>query len=105
MVHHHVAAFRRSVNHLGLPWPKRWRANFCDLGAALCVQRTLVVRGLARTLTGPQRAMRYADKRLRRFLGNERFNEKAMDAAGALWAAPATCAFCFLACRALLKSR
>jgi hypothetical protein len=81
VVQYHVAAFRRYVNQLGLPWPKRWRANFLDLGAALCVQRTLVVRSLARTLTGPQQAMRYADKRLRRFLGNERLDETAVDAA------------------------
>src|SRR5436305_14221264 len=59
VVHHHVAAFRRYVNQLGLPWPKRWRKNFLDLGAALCVQRTLVVRRLARTLTGPQPTMRH----------------------------------------------
>ena len=53
MVQHHVAAFRQYVNQLALPWPKPWRGNFRDLGAALCEQRTLVVRGLARALTGP----------------------------------------------------
>jgi hypothetical protein len=81
VVHHHVAAFRAYVNQLSLPWPKPWRRNFIDLGAGICTQRTLVVRGLARALTGPKEAMRYVDKRLRRFLGNERLDETALDGA------------------------
>jgi hypothetical protein len=81
VVHRHVAAFRAYVNHLSLPWPKPWRRNLIDVGAGVCTQQTLVVRGLARALTGPTETMRYVDKRLRRFLGNERLDEGALDAA------------------------
>ena len=81
MVHSHVGAFRVYVNQLSLPWSKPWRRNFCELGAGLCAQRTLVVRCLARGLTGPNKTMRSVDKRLRRFLGNERLDETALDAA------------------------
>jgi len=81
MVHFHVDAIRVYVNHLLLPWPKPWRRNFLDLAAGLCTQRTLVLRGLARALTGPTQSMRYVDKRLRRFLGNPRLDEAALDTA------------------------
>ena len=81
MIHHHVDAFRVYVNQLSLPWPKPWRRNFLDVGVGLCAQGTLVVRSLARALTGPKKSMRSADKRLRRFLGNERLDEAALDAA------------------------
>jgi len=77
----HYAAFRVYVNYLGLPWSKPWRENFLRLAVGLCIQRTLLVRGIARALTGPMESMRYSDKRLRRFLGNDRLDESALDAA------------------------
>lgn len=81
MLRDYCGAFAVYVNHLGLSWPKPWRKNFIELAAAVCVEQTLIVRGLARVLAGPVEAMRYVDKRIRRFLGNKRLDERALDAA------------------------
>src|SRR5437868_1108104 len=72
--HAYFAAFRLYVNHLGLSWRKTQRTNFLRLGAAFLQRRSLPVRRLARTLAGPGKAHRAQDKRLRRFLGNDRLD-------------------------------
>jgi hypothetical protein len=71
-------AFRHFVNQLHLPWRKTQRENLVRLGAAFLQRRSLPVRRLARTLAGPTPQVKAADKRLRRFLGNDRL---ALDAA------------------------
>jgi len=81
MFHAHYAAVRVFVHHLALPFPRHQRENFLRLGAAFLTRRSLPVRRLARTLAGPSRSHRAADKRLRRFLGNPRLDEPTRDAA------------------------
>jgi hypothetical protein len=61
-----------------VPWRKTQRENFRLLGAAFLQRRSLPLRRLARTLAGPTPQVKAADKRLRRFLGNDRL---ALDAA------------------------
>lgn len=77
----HVAGFRLFVNHLHLPWNRYQRQNLADLGGAFLKRPSLPIRRLARTLAGPSRALRAPDKRFRRFLGNPRLDEPALDAA------------------------
>jgi len=77
----HVATFRTFVNRLSLPWNRYQRENFLRLGAAFLQRRSLPLRRLARTLAGPNRSHRTADKRLRRFLGNPNLDQAAQDAA------------------------
>jgi hypothetical protein len=81
MFHAHYAAFRLFVHHLDLPFTRYQRDNFRLLGAAFLTRRSLPLRRLARTLAGPSRSHRAADKRLRRFLGNPRLDEATLDAA------------------------
>jgi Transposase DDE domain len=81
MFHAHYAAFRVFIHHLALPLTRYQRENFLRLGAAFLTRRSLPVRRLARTLAGPFRSHRAADKRLRRFLGNPRLDEPTLDAA------------------------
>jgi hypothetical protein len=78
MLTSYSAAFRHFVNQLHLPWRKTQRENFIRLGAAFLQRRSLPVGRLARTLAGPTPQVKAADKRLRRFLGNDRL---ALDAA------------------------
>jgi hypothetical protein len=81
MFHVHVATFRTFVNRLRLPWNVYQRANLIRLGAAVLTRRSLPVRRLARTIAGPTKSHRAADKRLRRFLGNPALGPAALDAA------------------------
>lgn len=81
MFHAHYAAFGLFVHPLSLPFTRYQHENFRRLGAALLTRRSLPVRRLARTLAGPSRSHRAADKRLRRFLGNSRLDEPTLDAA------------------------
>ena len=69
-----TAAVRRYVNALALPWHKPQRKNLLCLTEAFLRERRLPIRRLARALSGPQLAQRYADRRLRRFLGNDRLD-------------------------------
>jgi hypothetical protein len=81
MFHPYFAAFRTYVKQLKIPWHPYQMENLRRLGGAFLERRSLPVRRLARTLAGPGPKHRAADKRLRRFLGNERLGEKAQDAA------------------------
>lgn len=81
MVHSYCAAFRVFVKQLGLPWHRNQRANLVLLGGAFLSRRSLPVRRLARAVAGPGKQLRAVDKRFRRFLGNNRLNEEAQDAA------------------------
>jgi Transposase DDE domain len=82
VVHAYSAAFRTYVQHLSLPWSKPQRGNLIRLAAAFLVARgSLPIRRLARALAGPGEAHRYADHRLRAFLGNKRLDNAALDAA------------------------
>jgi hypothetical protein len=81
MCHTYFAAFRTYVKHLKLPWHHYQMENLQRLGGAFLERRSLPVRRLARTIAGPGPKHRAADKRLRRFLGNPRLDEKAQDAA------------------------
>lgn len=81
MFHAHVSAFRTFVNRLRLPWNTYQQENLVRLGAAVIQRRSLPVRRLARTIAGPSRNHRAADKRLRRFLGNPALGPAALDAA------------------------
>jgi hypothetical protein len=68
------AAVRHYVNALELPWHKPQRKNLLWLTEAFLREQRLPIRRLARALSGPQLAQRYADRRLRRFLGNDRLD-------------------------------
>jgi hypothetical protein len=68
------AAVRQYVNALELPWHKPQRKNLLWLTEAFLREQRLPIRRLARALSGPQLAQRYADRRLRRFLGNDRLD-------------------------------
>jgi hypothetical protein len=81
MLHAHVSAFRTFVNRLRLPWNRYQQENLLRLGAAVIQRRSLPIRRLARTLAGPTKSHRAADKRLRRFLGNPALGPAALDAA------------------------
>jgi Transposase DDE domain len=81
MFHAHVSAFRTFVNRLRLPWNAYQQENLVRLGAAVIQRRSLPLRRLARTIAGPTKNHRAADKRLRRFLGNPALDQAALDAA------------------------
>jgi hypothetical protein len=74
MLRSYTTAFRHFVNQLCLPWRKTQRENFIRLGGAFLVRRHVALRRLARTLAGPTPRAKAADKRLRRFLGNDRLH-------------------------------
>ena len=74
MLQSHRTAFTHFVNRLDLPWRKTQRANLILWGSAFLTRQSLPVRRLARTLAPLPRQARHADKRLRRFLGNERLH-------------------------------
>ena len=75
MVRAYSTAFAHFVNQLALPWRKTQRANLVLLGAAVLASHCLAVRRLARALAGPHhQALKATDKRLRRFLGNDRLH-------------------------------
>lgn len=67
-----LAAFRTFLRAVRLPWSKPQQGNLALLAAAFFHKRTLAIRPLARGLAGPAQAQQPMDKRLRRFLGNEK---------------------------------
>lgn len=67
-------AFRRFLKEMKLPWRKTQCENLTRFAAALMATRGLPVRRAARAIAGPSQSVRYADRRLRRFLGNERLD-------------------------------
>jgi hypothetical protein len=67
-------AFQHFLNRLQIPWRKTQRANLVDFASGVLATRGLPVRRVARALTGPVIAVRYTERRLRRFLGNERLD-------------------------------
>lgn len=69
-------AFRLFVQRLDLPWHKPQRNNLIMLATAFARERSLPVRRLARAMAGPGRAQRHVDKRIRRFLGNEKLDRE-----------------------------
>lgn len=70
----HRTAFRHFVKRLQLPWRKTQRDKLILWGTAFLARRSLPVRRLARTLAPDPRGAKHLDKRLRRFLGNERLH-------------------------------
>jgi len=78
MVRSYSTAFAQFVKQLALPWRKTQRANLVLFGAAFLASRCLAVRRLSRAFAGPHlRPLKATDKRLRRFLGNERLHLEA----------------------------
>jgi hypothetical protein len=65
-------AFAHFVNRLQLPWRKTQRDNLVLWGSAFLARQSLPVRRLSRTLAPLPKAAKHMDKRLRRFLGNDR---------------------------------
>jgi len=74
VLHPYRTAFTHFVNRLQLPWRKTQRANLILWGTAFLARQSLPVRRLARTLAPLPRQARHMDKRLRRFLGNDRLH-------------------------------
>lgn len=74
MLQSHRTAFAHFVNRLQLPWRKTQRHNLILWGSAFLTRQSLPVRRLARTLAPLPTAAKHMDKRLRRFLGNERLH-------------------------------
>jgi hypothetical protein len=67
-------AFRHFINHLQLPWRKSQRENLIRWGTAFLARQSLPIRRLARTLAPLPQQAKHQDKRLRRFLGNDRLH-------------------------------
>jgi hypothetical protein len=88
MVHAYSTALAHFVRQLHLPWRKTQLHNLIRLGAAFLLCQRLPVRGLARALVGLTPRLKGADKRLRRFLGNDRLNLDAALAAYLLFLLP-----------------
>jgi hypothetical protein len=74
VLHPYRTAFQQFVNQLQLPWRKTQRENLLRWGTAFLARQSLPVRRLARTLAPLPRQARHQDKRLRRFLGNDRLH-------------------------------
>lgn len=74
MLHPYRTSFAGFVNRLALPWRKTQRANLILWGTAFLARQSLPVRRLARTLCALPRQAKHMDKRLRRFLGNDRLH-------------------------------
>lgn len=70
----YAAAFRTFVTHLRLPWRKTQRENLIAFGAAVLTAKGLPVKRLARSMVSHPRLVKSQDKRLRRFLGNDRLH-------------------------------
>ena len=77
MSHLYLPALRQFLKHLALPWSKPQRGNFLLLATAFLKRRSMPIRRLARSLTGPNPGCRKVDRRLRRFLGNDRLDMPA----------------------------
>ncbi|MGV3724854.1 MAG: transposase [Actinomycetota bacterium] len=67
---------RTFVKQLQLPWSKPQQRNFILLGTAFLAARSLPLRRLARAISGPTKAHRHTDKKLRRFLGNVKLSRE-----------------------------
>lgn len=67
-----MAAFRTFIRAVKLPWSKPQQGNLVRLASAFFHKQTLTIRRLARGLAGPGQEQKQMDKRLRRFLGNEK---------------------------------
>lgn len=74
MLHPYRTAFRHFINHLHLPWRKTQQENLIRWGSAFLLRQSLPVRRLARTLAALPQQAKHQDKRLRRFLGNDRLH-------------------------------
>lgn len=74
MLSSNCAAFRVFSRALQLPWRKTQRVNLERFAAAFLTRRALPVRRLARTLAKLPGQTKREDKRLRRFLGNDRLH-------------------------------
>jgi len=74
VLHPYRTAFRHFVNHLQLPWRKTQRENVILWGTGFLARQSLPVRRLARTLAPLPQQAKHMDKRLRRFLGNDRLH-------------------------------
>ena len=72
MLSSYRTAFAHFVNRLQLPWRKTQRDNLVLWGSAFLARQSLPVRRLSRTLAPLPKAAKHMDKRLRRFLGNDR---------------------------------
>lgn len=72
MLQPYRTAFGGFLNRLQLPLRKTQAVNLHNWGSAFLARQTLPIRRLARTLAPLPREAKHADKRLRRFLGNER---------------------------------
>jgi hypothetical protein len=75
--HPYHTALRCFLKHLAPPWSKPQRGNFLRLAAAFLKRRSLPLRRLARSETGPNRTCRPLDRRFRRFLGSDRLDVPA----------------------------
>jgi hypothetical protein len=68
---------RQFLKQLAPPWTKPQRGNFLLLAQTFLQRRSLPIRRLARTLTGPTCSCRKLDRRLRRFLGSDHLDQPA----------------------------
>jgi hypothetical protein len=71
-----LAAFRRYLAQLQLPWSKPQRGNFALYATGFLAERSLPIRRVARALAGPKASHRHMDKRLRHFLGNPKLDRE-----------------------------
>jgi hypothetical protein len=67
-------AFRHFVDQIHLPWRQTQRENLVRFASAVLATRSLPVRRAARAIKGPVESVRYAERRVRRFLGNDRLD-------------------------------
>jgi hypothetical protein len=72
VLHPYRTAFAHFINRLQLPWRKTQQENLTRWGAAFLARQSLPIRRLARTLAPLPKQAKHQDKRLRRFLGNDR---------------------------------
>jgi hypothetical protein len=69
-----TGAFQHFVHKLQLRWRKTQRRNLIQFASAVMATRGLPVRRAARASKGPVVAVRYTERRFRRFLGNDRLD-------------------------------
>src|SRR5437764_14564772 len=75
--HPYSTALQQFLKHVAPPWSKPQRGNFLRLASAFLKRRSLPLRRLARSETGPQKTCRPLDRRFRRFLGSDRLHVPA----------------------------
>lgn len=71
-----LPVLRTFVQHLELPWSKPQLKNFLLFGTAFLKEKSLPIRRLARAIAGPTPVHRHTDKKLRRFLGNQKLSRE-----------------------------